>query len=229
MISDIRSHQSIKGRMLDDYLSRGWYRMGQFIFTGHVMVLNERFHLLHWLRLSVAEINYGKKQKSIIRKNGRFHTRIKPFAITEEIENLYTLYRASTDFEASPSVYSYLMEGNENNVFDTQCIEVRDNDKLIAIGYFDEGENSIAGILNFYDPAYSSFSLGKYLMLVKIDYGKKMSKQWYYTGYIVNGYPKFDYKLFADIHATQVFNRHDETWSVFQWTSIFNDVLPDNL
>lgn len=229
MINDIRSHVSIKGSMLDDYLSCGWYRMGQFIFTGHVMIMKDQIHLLHWLRLSIAKVTYGKKQLALLTKNKQFNTQTKPFAITAEIEALYALYKASVEFEASASVHAYLMEGNENNVYETNLIEVRDGIKLIAVGYFDEGNNSIAGIINFYHPEYKSFSLGKYLMLLKIEYGRKTGKEWYYTGYIVNGYPKFDYKLFPDINATEIFDRLTETWSSFQWPPVYTDILAPDL
>ena len=42
-------------------------------------------------------------------------------------------------------------------------------------------------------------------MLQKMEYAKNLGMQWYYPGYIVYGYPKFDYKLFADKTAAELF------------------------
>ena len=86
--------------------------------------------------------------------------------------------------EAEPNrMQQWLLQEQTNNVYDTAMIEVRDQGKLIAAGIFDKGRQSIAGILNFYHPGYNKYSLGKYLMLLKIDYAIAHSKQWYYPGY----------------------------------------------
>ena len=49
-------------------------------------------------------------------------------------------------------------------------VQVRDGDKLIAVGYFDKGKTAIAGILNMYHPDYKQYSPGKFLMLKKLEY-----------------------------------------------------------
>jgi arginine-tRNA-protein transferase len=105
-------------------------------------------------------------------------------------------------------------------VFDTYVVEVRDENKLIAAGIFDNGSQSIAGIMNFYDPAYRKQSLGKFLMLMKINYARQQRKAYYYPGYLVNDYPKFDYKLFPCQSATEVFDANSGTWFPFSWETI---------
>src|SRR5204863_6789315 len=116
--------------------------------------------------------------------------------ITDELEELYTLYRTSADFDPPQSEEEYLFLAIDHNIYDSYLVEIRDNGKLIAAGIFDNGEKTIAGIMNFFHPAYKKYSLGKYLMLLKIDHAIEMGKLWYYPGYIARGYLKFDYKLF---------------------------------
>ena len=139
--------------------------------------------------------------------------------MSSEIEELFTLYKTLIDFDAADTVAECLLGGAENNdnIYNTEMIEIRDGNKLIAVGFYDLGETSIAGILNFYHPQYRSNSLGKYLMLLKLDHAKKSGKKWYYTGYLAKGYPKFDYKLFPDIHATELFDRVGNRWIPFSW------------
>ncbi len=215
MINDIHFPLSITGHELDDYLSRGWYRMGQTIFTSDIMPFSGNLHTLHWLRIAVQKVHYGRSQKKILGKNKDLAVEIKPFSITPEIEELYGLYKASINFSVSSSAEAYLLDGAIDNIYNTQVIEIRDGGKLIAVGYFDTGETSIAGILNFYHPEYKARSLGKYLMLLKIEHARKLAKEWYYLGYIANGYPKFDYKLFPDIKATEVFESATKEWLPF--------------
>jgi arginine-tRNA-protein transferase len=86
-------------------------------------------------------------------------------------------------------------KSNTRNIYNTREISLFDDGKLIAVGYFDLGEKSAAGISSFYDPAYKKYSLGKYLIYLKIEYCKKLGLDYFYPGYFVPGYPLFDYKL----------------------------------
>lgn len=218
MIFEIDCPESITGYELDDYLSKGWYRMWQFIFTTNLVKFKEFSYPVYWLRIALTKVNYGKNQKKIISKNNAFTVDIKPYKVSTEIEELYSLYKTSIDFEAPGSVAACLLNGADDNIYDTQMVEMRHGNKLIAVGFFDLGETSIAGILNFYHPEYKSKSLGKYLMLLKIDHARKLGKEWYYPGYIAKGHPKFDYKVFPDISATEVFDRARNEWIPFSWS-----------
>lgn len=217
MVKDIHFPTSISGLELDNYLSMGWYRMGQTIFTADIMQFNVSIHTLHWLRIAINKIYLGRSQQKIVNKNKDLDVRISPFLITDEIEDLYALYKDAIDFNVSPSAASYLLDGAASNMYDTRTIEIRLGCQLIAVGYFDVGNNSIAGILNFYHPLHKTRSLGKYLMLLKIGYAMQHFKTWYYLGYIANGYPKFDYKLFPDIIATEVYDSWNNIWRPFSW------------
>jgi leucyl-tRNA---protein transferase len=159
----------------------------------------------------------SKKQHQIITLNKAFTITIKPFEITQEILDLYQIYFNAINFEASPSLESYL--GFDafgfpiiNNVFESYGVEIRNSNELIAYGVFDNGKNSIAGIINFYNPAYKKYSLGKYLMLVKLQYAKTTNKAFYYPGYIAKGWTKFDYKLFIGKHLAEIWHEEKEVW-----------------
>ena len=83
-------------------------------------------------------------------------------------------------------------------------IKIRDKNKLIAVGYFDKGFKSIAGIMNIYHPEYNMYSLGKFLMLQKLQYAQSHNMNFYYTGYISTQSTRFDYKTFPDQNAVEV-------------------------
>ena len=69
-------------------------------------------------------------------------------------------------------------------------------------------------------PAYRQHSLGKYLMLLKTEYARRWQLDYYYPGYLVHGYPKFDYQLFVDIAATEVFHHATSQWQPFSWAVV---------
>ncbi|WP_310393129.1 GNAT family N-acetyltransferase [Hymenobacter sp.] len=226
----------IRGKALDFYLAQGYYRMQQDLFTCQFVPFDGRLYTAHWLRLALPRVDWGPEQRRLLRRNARFATRVRPLRLTSEHEELYARYRAAITFDAAPTIEEVLTGDAAHTVFDTHVIELRDGDRLVAAGIFDRGDRSLAGILNFYDPAYRRHSLGKYLLLLKTDHARRLQLDYYYSGYVVHGYPKFDYKLFACPAATEVFDNVTGQWQPFSWDTVaaqsaelLADWLPEDL
>jgi leucyl-tRNA---protein transferase len=221
MIKDLDFPEELTGAELDAYLEKGWYRLGQLVFTTDFIPNGEHMYRVFWLRFRLADIAYGKKQLTLLKQNQHFEITIKHLEITSEAEALFQQYRASIAFEVSPTMANYLFDGsifaaNVDNIFQTDMIEVRDRGRLIAIGVFDNGATSIAGILNFYHPEYGRFSPGKFLMLLKIKHAIDCGKEWYYPGYIAHNYTKFDYKLFPGRNAAEIYDSVRQKWLPYE-------------
>ncbi|WP_235183912.1 arginine-tRNA-protein transferase [Hymenobacter sp. IS2118] len=210
----------IRGEALDYYLAQGYYRMQQDLFTCQFVPFDGRIYTAHWLRVVLADVQWGPEQRRLLRRNARFAATVQPFRLTAEYEELYTRYRNAITFDAAPSVEAVLLGGEAHNAFNTYTIELRDAGRLIAVGIFDRGDRSLAGILNFYDPTYHRHSLGKYLLLLKADYARRLRLDYYYPGYVVHDYPKFDYKLFLSSSATEVFDCVRGQWQPFSWDAV---------
>lgn len=206
---------SIKGELLDEFLAAGWYRYGAQIFTINSFTERDIEHQVYWLRYNVNKIIINKSSSSLIKKNAGFEITVSPFVLTKEMEDLHEDYFNSINFITNPTIHS-LLEDVHRNVYDTYSIEIRDEKKLIAVGIFDEGKNSIAGIKNLYCPQYKKFGLGKLLMLIKYQYCLNKQINWYYPGYFAPGYKKFDYKLFIDKRATEVYLFEKKQWITYE-------------
>ena len=207
---------SLTGEELDNYLLNGWYRMGQRLFTVDYIFIN-RWIRVFWLRYRMKDFSFSKKQKELLAKNERFSWEILPLNITDEHENLYEIYFKSIDFEASSTASDFLFGQDlfyvqQPNIFDSRMIEVRDGKKLIAVGVFDMGQNSMAGILNFYHPDYKRFSPGRFLILKKMELALQSELEWYYPGYIGYNFPKFDYKLFPGKDTAEILDPFSRLW-----------------
>ena len=227
---------TIRGEALDYYLAQGYYRMQQDLFTCQFVPFDGRLYSAHWLRLALARVQWGTEQRRLLRRNARFAATVRPFQLLPEYEELYARYRAAITFEAAPTVDEVLLGGARHNVFNTHVIELRDGERLVAAGIFDCGDRALAGILNFYDPAYRQHSLGKYLLLLKTDHARRLRLDYYYPGYVVHAYPKFDYKLFSCAAATEVFDCVGGQWEPFSRevmgahsAELFADWLPEEL
>lgn len=203
---------------LDVLLALGWYRMEQTIFTSSHVGLDEIYRV-HWLRYAVNEIKDHHSHRRIRKKNKRFSFSIEDLSIIHlSHQQLYSRYRASIDFDGAATIEECLFgeEPSGGNIFKTKCLSVFDNEKLIAGGYFDVGEKAAASILHFFDPAYKKNSLGKYLILLTIDYLKSNGYHYYYPGYVVEGNSKMDYKLFLGKAQAQYFDADGSLWKYFE-------------
>lgn len=228
MIDDIIYPKELTSSELDNYLAKGWFRLGQSIFTTEFVITVDDIFFVYWIRLAIEKINFGRRMTKILKRNAGLNFKILPFSITPEVEALYDLYKNSVSFRAPDSIRDYLLNGADSNLFNSKMIIVNDNNKLISVGIFDIAETSLAGIINFYHPDYKKHSLGLYLMLLTIKYAKQLRKQWYYPGYIIEANTKFNYKLLPDINATEVFDFKQKEWIPFSWeaiTKFSNDTL----
>jgi leucyl-tRNA---protein transferase len=215
---NIHHPTAMPGHLLDEYLAKGWYRMQQTIFTTDIITQKELLIPVFWIRLLLDKYVTTKISRKIIDRNKDCIITITKGSITPEAEALYQLYKASINFDVSETIHDYLIGENNFNIYNTFCIEIRHQLELIAVGFFDEGDNSIAGILNFFHPAFKNRSLGKYLMLLKIEYALRQGKKFYYPGYLSTAITKFDYKLFPGKEATEVYIATKKQW--VPWLSI---------
>ncbi len=207
----------MQGTQLDDYLAAGWYRMGSMVFTTNYLKVDINYNKVHWLRYPISTFTILKKHKQLLQYNAAHTYTIQPLAVDDSLEKLYNDYKAHVSFETYDTLdeclnFNLPYGNNQLYHYNSLCIKVYNGSSLIAAGILDYGNNSLAGIINFYDPKYSKYSLGKYLMLRKLLYAKDVHKMYYYTGYIVDNYPKFDYKLYLGKQSAQLWNNKLKTW-----------------
>jgi arginine-tRNA-protein transferase len=199
---------------LDQMLAAGYYRMQHFMFTTNDTCIDtsETIIPVFWLRTLVNRCSLTNSANTILKKCSRFSLSVQPAYVDDEIESLYDLYKEHVLFSVSPSCTDYLHMDVLPNPFESMMIQVRDKNTLIGTGYFDKGEQSIAGIMNIYHPHYKSFSLGKFLILQKLEYALSKQVAHYYTGYISPGSTRFDYKTFPDPAAVEVLLPDLQLW-----------------
>jgi leucyl-tRNA---protein transferase len=208
---------SLNGLQLDQLLALGWYRMHQHIFTTSHVQLGEVYRA-HWLRYRLQELQPHASHKRMRQRASCFRHHIEDFELGDMQLHLHKRYRSSINFEGAPSITDCLFGKEEitASIFTTKTVSVFDGEKLIASGYFDVGKESAASILHFFDPDYSRYSLGKYLILLTIDYLQSNDYQFYYPGYVVAGNAKMDYKLFLGKEQAQYFDPTIVEWRYFE-------------
>lgn len=209
---------AIRGNELDRRLAEGWFRMHQEIFTTTHLFSQDDIYRVHWLRYDLNQFTEHASHRRLRKRNAAFRVTLEDLLeIPPQHESLYAKYRASIDFDGADSV-SHALYGEEplaQNVYNTKVISIYDGDKLIAGGYFDAGEDAGASILHFFDPAYPRTSLGRFMMLLTIDYLRDNGSRYYYPGYVVAGKPKMNYKLFLGKEIASYYEPATGMWLPF--------------
>nr|WP_299417912.1 arginyl-tRNA--protein arginylyltransferase [uncultured Emticicia sp.] len=220
MFVELHYPEYISAQELDVYLANGWFRMGQSIFTTNFLRFHNKFYSSIWLRIDLINSKKSKTQQKIEKLNTKFRVEIQIANPTEQHEELFCKYRESMKFDAAPSVKSLLYGQQEERallrIFDTVEINVYDVNKLIAAGFMDLGEKSAAGISCFYDADYRKYSLGKYLMYLKMDFCQQNGFHFFYPGYFTPTYPLFDYKLDLAKPTLQYLDLVTDAWIPFE-------------
>ncbi len=197
---------------LDRYLQHGWFRMGQSMFTTNFLHFKQQYYSAIWLRVGLTEFEPDRSQERLVKRNKRFRVEFKTAALDLAKEELFAHYKQGISFETSPSLYHLLHGKAFYNIFQTMEVNLYDQDTLIASGFFDLGEKAAAGITSFYNPLYKKYSLGKYLIHLKMNYCKEQGLDFFYPGYFVPGYSFFNYKLDLGKEALEYLDVASDRW-----------------
>ena len=203
MFAQVHYPETLLPEELDEYLAEGWFRNGQRVFTTNFLNFDHTLYSAIWLRIDLQTYEADKDFAKLKKQNARFTMHIQPASITPEKESLFQKYKTSVSFSAAQSLQTLLYGDSTLDVFSTYEILLYDEQKIIAVGYFDLGAKSAAGITSFYDPEYKKSSLGKYLIYLKIEYCKNIQYDFFYPGYFAPNYAAFNYKL--DIGKASLF------------------------
>lgn len=209
---------TISGGELDRRLSDGWFRMHQEIFTTSHLFAQDDIYRVHWLRYELSQLRPRNSHRRLRKLNATYRVVLEDFwEVTAEHEALFATYRSSIDFDGAESI-AHALFGDEplaQNIYATKVISIYDGDRLIAGGYFDLGEEAGASILHFFDPTFRRTSLGRYMMLLTLDFLRENGCNYYYPGYVVSGKPKMNYKLFLGKDVAQYYEPATGMWLPF--------------
>ena len=87
MFTQVHHPKLMPPQLLDRYLARGWFRMGQTIFTCHFLNFKNNLYTAIWTRLDLQGYTFRKSLRKIInRNNQRFKTVFRKAIFDQEKE-----------------------------------------------------------------------------------------------------------------------------------------------
>jgi leucyl-tRNA---protein transferase len=203
---------------LDKLLAKGWFRNGQQMYRSHLILLDEDLYTSINIRIDLRKHEFSKSLRKIYKKNQqRFEVLVRPLRFTTEKQALWEQHRNRLVGCCTKQLVHHF--GTNQNIFDTWEVCVYDDKKLIAVSFFDIGENSIASLLGLFDQSYQKESLGLFTMVVEMELAKELNMTYYYPGYVLDRPSLFDYK-----HRLGNTQRYD--WNTKRWRKFDHNYLP---
>ncbi|MGZ8903900.1 MAG: arginyltransferase, partial [Methylobacter sp.] len=93
---------------------------------------------------------------------------------------------------SSPDEYIKFLSSSWCN---TQFIEFSINNELAGVAVIDRLDNALSAVYTFFEPKFSSYSLGVYALLWEIEHAKLQHKEFLYLGFWIESCQKMSYKI----------------------------------
>lgn len=187
--------QESPGRGVYDALALlGFRRSGRHLYRPHC----EGCSACISVRIPVADFVPGRSQRRVIRRNADLSLRVRPAIFDKEHYSLYSRYirmRHADGDMYPPSHEQYRTFLTLDQAY-ARLMEIRVDDKLVAVAAFDELEHGLSAIYTFFDPdpALDRRSLGTFAILSLVERACRLGLPHVYLGYWIRECRKMSYK-----------------------------------
>ncbi|MGD9970674.1 MAG: arginyltransferase [Sulfuricurvum sp.] len=202
----------------ESLILRGWRRFGAMYFRP----ICQECRKCESLKIDVMNYRFSKSERRILRKNGAFETVVRHPTLTREHLDLFHRYhlhkhhtRAWDTPKADPkNYYASFVHGHGDFGFEVLYF---DQERLIAVDLIDILDEGISALYCYYDPEYTSYSLGKFTLLRQIEMARTLGLKWVYLGYYVQECPSLAYK--ADFKPYRELQGRPEEYEYPLWST----------
>ncbi|MDD5273944.1 MAG: arginyltransferase [Methylovulum sp.] len=173
-------------------IAHGFRRSGDEVYRPHCAQCSQCVPV----RLPVAQFKPSRNHQRCLQKNRQTAAIIKPAVFEQTHYNLYLHYQKQRHAEgnmanSSPDDYIGFLG---SSWCDTQFVEFSIADELAAVAIVDRLDNALSAVYTFFDPKFSSHSLGVYAVLWQIHYAQTQGLEWLYLGFWIADCQKMNYK-----------------------------------
>ncbi len=193
--TDYKIINACSAQTTQDYIERGYRRFGKMYFRPVCPNCNE----CQSIKIDVNNYNFSKSERRVIKKAKDIKIYIQEPSLSKEHLNLFDKYhlfmqsKKGWSYQKTTPEHYYASFVDAYGDFGYEVLYFYQN-KLIGVDLIDILKDGISSIYFYYDPLYSSFSLGKLSLLQEIILAKKENKKWIYLGYYVAECSSLNYK-----------------------------------
>jgi arginyl-tRNA--protein-N-Asp/Glu arginylyltransferase len=173
-------------------LEQGFRRSGDEIYAPHCPHCSACIPA----RLPLEKFKPGRSQKRCINKNIDTQAIVKPAVFEQAHYDMYLRYQAIRHSDgsmanASPDDYLRFLG---SSWCDTRFVEFSINNELAGVAVIDQFEQAWSAVYTFFEPKFSSYSLGVYAVLWQIEQATLQQKEFLYLGFWIKACKKMAYK-----------------------------------
>lgn len=178
--------------LYENLLQHGFRRSGEYLYRPDC----DNCQACIPTRLPVHSFTPRRVQQRIWKKNNQLRVIERAGLFRMEHFKLYCRYLEARhpgggmDNPTPKDYMQFLTSSWSNTVF----YEFRLKQELVAIAVVDQVETALSAVYTFFDPNYSSYSLGTYAILWEIEEVKRLNMKWLYLGYWIKDCQKMKYK-----------------------------------
>lgn len=196
---------------INKLLSEGWRKFGWYYFRPACNSCQACIPL----RVLANEFQPSRSQRKVINKNTNTELKVCGLEYRDEIFELYEKH-SRVRFD-QPSEKQDFIETH----FFPSCpglqTEYYVDEKLVAVGFLDQGSTGLSSVYFIYDTDYSHLSLGVYGAIKEIELAQKMDLDYYYLGYWINENASMKYK--NQYYPHELMNWDSEQWAKVEKSS----------
>lgn len=190
-----RTTQPLHPEELDDFLGRGWYRVGALLLASRYYLHEGELFSTVWTRLPLADWSLRRGQrKRVARLARRFEITVGPLKLTDEHEAVYSRYLTVAPGDRSEALIDFLGGREGLRRFDTYAVEFRQDGHLVGFSLFDVGATAVQSLVGAYEPSQRRYGLGAHSLVMEARWAQEHGFAWHYSGYVVPRAGFMDYK-----------------------------------
>jgi len=183
---------SLNTEIYSQLIEQGFRRSGDEVYAPHCPTCSECIPA----RLLVDQFHPNKNQRRCSKKNQAIKVNIKPARFEQAHFEMYLRYQKykHAEGEMANSTEEEYINFLSSRWCNTLFVEFLINDELAAIAVVDLLDNALSAVYTFFDPEFSSYSLGTYAVLWQLNHAKQMGFEFVYIGYWIKNCRKMSYK-----------------------------------
>lgn len=173
-------------------LAMGFRRSGSHVYRPHCIGCQACTPV----RIPVATFSPNRSQRRCIALNADLRIGLRPAERSEEAFELYRSYVGSRHAgggmdDPSPADFDGFLACPWSP---TTFIEMRLQDRLLAVAVTDVLPDSLSAVYTFYAPGFEKRSLGTFAILSQLEHARGLGLEHVYLGFWLDKHAKMDYK-----------------------------------
>lgn len=186
---------SVPAEFMDRLWAAGWRHFGRYFFrystqpdrTGGTQTITP-------LRIDLASCTFTKSQRRVLRKNADLRHDIAPVRLDDDLRAMFLRHKERFTHNIPDALENFLGPDPEDGPCECRMLRVFDGGRLIAVSFFDVGQQAASSVYGVFEPEFAKRSLGILTMLLEIEQCRSIGLRWLYPGYATHESSAYDYK-----------------------------------